>query len=269
MERSSWPAASPAAYRVAGCGPGDPVDSPGPTPTHTPPTVDVIGLADRCSVEVDAETQPFAVSSANGEELYAVEARRGDRAIVLVHGSGTRGLCNWTNEMPWLAESGFRVIAFDGRCIGSSTCREAEDRPIDDLLSVVLAARTRGATESLVVAASAGGPLAVQAAAQPNSGVRSVVALSPVGLEEPFTTRDATAERNVGAAVKALVPILYVLAPDDSAASVTHLEEFQRVSPGSSFEQLPAGAGHAQEVLYDEARGPSSFRSGFLAFIRK
>ncbi len=102
--------------------------------------------------------------------------------MVLVHGSGTVGVCAWAADIGWLADAGHRVIGYDAACVGNSTCDADEPAPVEDLASVVAAARDDGAERVVVLAASAGGPMAPQIAAVPDGGVDAAVALSPADL---------------------------------------------------------------------------------------
>ena len=203
------------------------------------------------------------IRTVGGEQLYAVEAGRGRLGVVLVHGSGSRGICNWAKEIGWLAQAGLHVVGYDQSCVGDSTC-EGETRPVDDLISVVADLRRGGATEVAVVGASAGGALPLVAAARPESGISSVVSLSAV-LSAPVG--DVMAG-TVVAGIRA--PVMYVLASDDPASSPAEIRAFQRRTPGSRLVLLPAGSGHAQALLYDTAGAePSGFRQTFLTFLRR
>lgn len=239
--------------------------APSPTTSTIPPTTTqtVQSLAERCGV-ADAG-QPRMIESSTGERLYAVGAGTGKQGVVLVHGSGSRGICNWANEIAWLARSGLHVTGYDQACVGDSTCA-GETRPVDDLIAVVADLRRRGATEVAVIGASAGGALPLVAAGRPQSGISSVVSLSAV-LREPVGDAEPT---KIIADVKA--PVLYVLAADDPASSPAEVRSFQRRTRGSRLVLLPAGSGHAQDVLYDsrDSRGsrPSSFRTTLLDFVR-
>ena len=261
---------------LLGCGSPDaaePRTEPTPTTsTSTPPSTSptpqsvqsVQSLAERCG-ETDAgqPTTARMIATASGEKVYAVEAGRGPLGVVLVHGSGSRGICNWAKEIGWLAQAGLHVLGYDQSCVGDSTC-QGETRPVDDLISVVADLRRRGVTEVAVVGASAGGALPLVAAARPRSGISSVVSLSAV-LSAPVGDTMAS---KVVAGIRA--PVMYVLAADDPASSPAELRAFQRRTPGSSQVLLPAGSGHAQALLYDPAGiKPSGFRQTFLAFLRR
>ena len=161
------------------------------------------------------ETETRRVDSPTGEQLYAVTAGSGETAVVLVHGSGTTGVCAWAADIGWLADAGHRVIGYDAACVGNSTCDADGPHPCEDLASVVAAARDDGAERVVVLAASAGGPMAPQIAAVPDTGVDAAVALSPADLSLEVPGSDLT---TADAAAAATVPLLYVLAEGDPYA---------------------------------------------------
>lgn len=200
-------------------------------------------------------------------QLYSVGAGSGRLGVVLVHGSGSRGVCNWAAEFGWLAKAGLNVVGYDQTCVGASTCVK-EVRPVEDLLAVVADLRARGATQVVVVGASAGGSLPLVAAARPNSGITGVVSLSTAGLATPLGTADAPKVSAASIAPTVRQPVLYVLAKDDTASSVPEVTSISKATKGSKLVLLPAGSGHAQAVLYDTTEKPSTFRKTFLAFLR-
>ena len=220
-------------------------------------------LTERCGGIETPETETRRVDSPTGEQLYAVTAGSGETAVVLVHGSGTTGVCAWAADIGWLADAGHRVIGYDGACVGNSTCDADEPAPVDDLASVVAAARDDGAERVVVLAASAGGPMAPQIAAVPDSGVDAAVALSPadLSLEVPgsdLTTADASAA--------ATVPLLYVLAEGDPYAEPADVRPLADASPTAEL-LVPRGSGHAQELLTSESGGPTQIRRAVLEFV--
>ncbi|MBM7790045.1 alpha/beta hydrolase [Tenggerimyces flavus] len=241
-----------------------PTASSSPTPT-TPPAGE-----ERCSgygEPVDAE--PAYVHQDESRRLYALHAGTGTRGVVLIHGSGLRGLCVWYRELGWLPKEGFRVVAYDRDCVGASDCGDPTDG-LADLNAIIADLTERGARDVVVVGASAGAPDVIVAAARPDSPLRGTVALSPFGLSQPPVSGEF--ETYEAAAREAKVPVLYVLAEDDTAATAGELRDLAAVTrpAGSKAIVLPAGTGHAQQVLYADAEqtAPSAFRTEFLTFLR-
>ncbi|TCC35881.1 alpha/beta hydrolase [Kribbella speibonae] len=262
---------------LAGCsGPSTP-QSTGTPSTSQPsepsspspsPSVELSPLAERCGVAAQPAATPRVIKVRNDVQLYSAAAGSGKLGVVLVHGSGSRGICNWANEIGWLAKAGLNVVAYDQTCIGASTCAN-EVRPIEDLLAVVADLRKRGATQVVVVGASAGGSIPLIAAARPNSGITAAVSLSTAGLTTPLGTADAPNASATSVARTISQPVLYVLARDDTASSVPEITSISKTTPRSRLLLLPAGSGHAQQALYTpDGQSASAFRQTFLTFLR-
>lgn len=227
-----------------------------------PPT-----LAQRCGDAPTTATASYVKTKT--EQLYAVEAGSGQRGVVLVHGSGNGGLCNWKSELGWLDEAGLHVLAYDQSCVGESTCNDGSATS-DDLRGAVAELKRRGATTVVVVGASAGGPAAIQVAADDQAGIVAAAALSPAGVESPIESPGWEGRDGIDAARALKVPLLIAAAPDDDSLEVGYLEQMRNVAPsGLTLDVLPAQAGHAQGVLYAPADGaaPSRFRARFLDFL--
>ncbi|WP_410790403.1 alpha/beta hydrolase [Kribbella sp. C-35] len=129
--------------------------------------------------------------------------------------------------------------------------------------------RARGATQVVVVGASAGGSIPLVAAARPNSGITAAVSLSTAGLSTPLGTADASDASATSVARTIRQPVLYVLARDDTASTVPEVTSISKATKRSRLLVLPAGSGHAQEVLYAPGgQSPSPFRQTFLTFLR-
>jgi alpha-beta hydrolase superfamily lysophospholipase len=101
---------------------------------------------------------PFWLTTSDQVRLYAMEAGRGDVAIVLAHESPA-DLCGWLSYLPSLTRAGFRVLAFDFRAFGSSERPPsrgfyAYDR---DLGAAIARARADGARKVVPMGGSFGG----------------------------------------------------------------------------------------------------------------
>lgn len=236
---------------------------PGPELAPSAPRVTDQALTDRCGGVDTGETETFSIDSPTGDQLYAASAGSGETTVVLVHGSGTTGICAWAADFAWLADTGHRVIGYDAACVGNSTCDADEPAPVEDLAAVVAAARNDGADRVVVLAASAGGPMALQIAAVPDIGVDAAVALSPADLDLEVPGSDLS---SVDAAAAATVPVLYVLAEGDPNGEVADVRE---LADSSSTAELlvPQGPGHAQELLSSESGGPTEVRRRVIAFV--
>jgi hypothetical protein len=76
-------------------------------------------LSSTCGDAPGIVAQPSFVRTADGVDLYALDAGTGSTAVVLVHESPAN-LCGWLPYIPTLIAAGFRVLAFDLRGFGHS-----------------------------------------------------------------------------------------------------------------------------------------------------
>lgn len=224
-------------------------------------------LAERCGDDVPGAKDAFFKTPT--EQLYGVEVGTGPRGVVLVHGSGNRGMCNWAAELEWMSAAGLHVLAYDQSCIGESTCNDGAATAAD-LHGAVEELKRLGASNVVVVGASAGGPMAIQVAADDEANIAGAVALSPAGAADVISSPGWEGRDGRGAASALVVPLLVVAAPDDGDVDVGYLEEMRDDAPTQlTLEVLPAGSGHAQQVLYEstESTAASPFRDTFLDFL--
>lgn len=248
-----------------------PTTSTSTTPSGTPTPPALVAPNDRCpGSSLPATVRPTLIPRADSY-VYGLEAGSGTRTIVLVHGSGSRGVCVWTNEIGWLASAGFRVLAVDLPCVGVSTCPAGPERPLAALgeLAAYLK-KTEPNAKVGVIAASAGGPVALHLASRADSGFAAAVALSPAGIESNLQ-ENGTDLSTLDAATKVRIPTLVATAPDDGTVDQGAVAEVKTGAPAELMrvELLPAGSGHAQEVLYDSTRAgaASPFRAAMTAFL--
>lgn len=239
----------------------------GPAPSRPP----LLSAAQRCPGEPTSIPLRPVIIERTGASIYALEAGTGPAVVVLVHGSGSRGLCVWTAELPWLSTAGFRVVAIDLPCVGNSTCPREPSRPIAAVAAVVASITADDpAARVAVVAASAGGPTAIHLAARPGSGITAAVALSPAGIEGDVL-EGGKALSTVQAADRVAVPTLVVTSRDDRSVDQQTMARLRATGPADlGVEFLPGGSGHAQQLLYADGGQddhPSPFRRAFLRFL--
>jgi pimeloyl-ACP methyl ester carboxylesterase len=134
-------------------------------------------LSTTCGDAPGITAQPTYVRTADGVDLYALDAGTGSTAVVLVHESPA-SLCGWLPYVPSLTAAGFRVLAFDLRGFGKSTVPpkvpyRAYDR---DLAAIVARARADGARRVFLMGASYGGAVSLTYA--PRLKVDGVISLS-------------------------------------------------------------------------------------------
>ena len=134
-------------------------------------------LSSTCGDAPGITARPTYVRTADGVDLYTLDAGAGSTAIVLVHESPAN-LCGWLPYIPTLTAARFRVLAFDLRGFGHSGVPprvpyRAYDR---DLAAMVARAHADGAKRVFLMGASYGGALSLTYA--PKLRVDGVVSLS-------------------------------------------------------------------------------------------
>jgi pimeloyl-ACP methyl ester carboxylesterase len=134
-------------------------------------------LSSTCGDAPGIVAQPTFVRTADGVDLYALDAGTGSTAVVLVHESPAN-LCGWLPYIPALTEAGFRVLAFDLRGFGHSVVpAKVPDRGYDrDLAAMVARAHADGAKRVFLMGASYGGAVSLTYA--PELRVDGVISLS-------------------------------------------------------------------------------------------
>jgi pimeloyl-ACP methyl ester carboxylesterase len=170
--------------------------------------------------------------------IYADLYGEGDRGVVLAHG-GQFNKESWQPQAQYLARAGFRVLAFDFRGFGQSHGpgdSELYTAPMRlDVLAAVRYLRSRGAKTVAVVGASFGGSAAADAciASQPGEIDRLVLLAA-----EPD-----------GPADKIKVPLLVIVASDDTSGSGPRLPRIRRwfdKAPQPKELLVLNGSAHAQ-----------------------
>src|SRR5215468_10717055 len=121
------------------------------------------------------------IRASDGVRLAAIEAGSGARGVVLIPELGAAGKCGWWDYAAYLAARGFRVVLFDHRCTGESSCPPSGTAPTgltSDIQGAVIRLRQQGATAIALLGASQGGAEALITATLPQRGVTGVAALS-------------------------------------------------------------------------------------------
>jgi pimeloyl-ACP methyl ester carboxylesterase len=190
--------------------------------------------------------QSFWLPAPQGAQLQAAVVGTGPTTAVFVHEFGPRGLCGFWPYADWLAKTkGVRSVLFSQCGNGASQC------PAGDVAAqwpaatdaAVTWARANGARQLTLVGASAGGVVALQAAAAIRPPVDGVVDLSG---ERHWQGLDSLA-----AARRLRVPALVAVAPGDDAVSVATMRQLYRAVPvrAKRLVVLAEGAGHGWELL--------------------
>lgn len=167
----------------------------------------------------------------SGAELRGYEVGSGPRGVLLVPERGGLGLCGWWPYAVELAGRGLRVLLFDDRCTGASSCptRPAPDGLLDDITAGVDQLRRDGAPRTVLIGASQGAAEVVIAGTRPPAGVVGVVALSADELTESLAAPPYPATARA-AAPELRLPCLFAVAADDPYVSVVDSQELERAA---------------------------------------
>jgi uncharacterized protein len=186
-----------------------------PTTTSTAPT----------TTAPDITTEDVIFTTSDGLDLVGRLYGEGSTAIVCSHESQS-SKADFASAGPVLAAEGFMVLAYDNRGDGESEPGAPVDRVLD-LLSAVELVRARGAEEDVLLGASRGGTLSLDAATQ--TDVDAIVTLSsPPPDDGPAAVAAVTA------------PSLYINSENDRFADSTQ-EMFEAANQTKEIEIYPGG----------------------------
>jgi pimeloyl-ACP methyl ester carboxylesterase len=175
----------------------------------------------------------------DGGVVSATQYGDGKRGVVLAHG-GRFNKESWDKQAQTLADSGFRVLAFDFRGHGESrgpTTQSAEGRRFD-VLAAVDFLRRAGATKISVVGASMGGDYAAEAAeARPDLIDRIV--LIAAGAYTPLTRMKGR---------KLFIISRHDIIGEDMPRLPAIREQYEKASEPKEFVILE-GSAHAQVIF--------------------
>jgi pimeloyl-ACP methyl ester carboxylesterase len=180
------------------------------------------------------------------------EAGKGEPAVVFLH-AGVADRSMWRETLGWLAEEGWRGVAFDLPGFGEAPVAPGPQAPWDDVLAAMQAL---GLGSSVLVGNSFGAAVALRVAAVAPAAARGLILVSPPPLEddepsealrEAWEAEEAALQDgDVEAAVEAVVSAWLV--PDAPDALRRRVAAMQR----RAFEQqlaAPAEAADAPDPL--------------------
>ena len=186
-----------------------------PTTTSTAPT----------TTPPDVTTEDVTFTTGDGLDLVGRLYGEGTTAIVCSH-QRQSSKADFATAGPLLAAEGFMVLAYDNRGDGESEPGVPVDRVLD-LLSAIELVRARGAEKVVLLGASRGGTLSLDAANQ--TDVDAIVTLSsPPPDDGPTAVAAVTA------------PSLYVNSENDRFADSTQ-EMFEAANQPKEIEIYPGG----------------------------
>jgi uncharacterized protein len=189
--------------------------TPAPTTTSTAPT----------TTTPDVTTEDVTFTTGDGLDLVGRVYGEGTTAIVCSH-QRQSSKADFAAAGPVLAAEGFMVLAYDNRGDGESEQGLPADQGLD-LLSAIELVRARGAEKVVLLGASRGGTLSLDAATQ--TDVDAIVTLSsPPPDDGPAAVAAVTA------------PSLYVNSENDRFADSTQ-EMFEAAHQPKEIEIYPGG----------------------------
>jgi pimeloyl-ACP methyl ester carboxylesterase len=180
-------------------------------------------------------------------------------------------MCGWWTYAGYLARQGFRVMVFDHRCSGPSTCPGPASATalLDDIDAATRTLVSDGADRVVLVGASQGGAEVVIAGAHPPAKTVGIVALSADELNEPLSGEPYAATA-IDAAKGLALPSLFAVATGDRYVSVVDTQALVATVPGgrAKLDVLPPGKGHGWDLLAPGPDGePAAPNGDILAFL--
>jgi len=215
----------------------------------------------------------ITIRASDGVRLAAIEAGSGEHGLVLVPELGARGKCGWWDYATYLAARGFRVILFDHRCTGQSSCPPSGTAPTgltSDIQGAIIRLRQQGATAIALLGASQGGAEALITAALPQHGLTGIAVLSADELSTSLAAGPYPATA-LAAAARLRLPALFAVAEADPYVSVQQTRQLYQEA-GSRHKQLlilGSEQGHGWDLVGAQPDGSRPvFSSTLMTFLR-
>ena len=241
--------------------------------TATSPGTSPAGSVTEVCGPPNAPGRLTTIHASDGVRLAAIEAGSGERGVVLIPELGATGKCGWWDYAAYLAARGFRVVLFDHRCTGESSCPPSGTAPAgltSDIQGAVIRLRQQGATAIALLGASQGGAEALITATLPQRGVTGVAALSADELSTSLAA-DPYPATALAATARLRLPVLFAVAEGDPYVSVQQTRQLYQEA-GSRRKQLVIlgpDQGHGWDLLTAQADGSRpAFSRTLLAFLR-
>jgi uncharacterized protein len=225
----------PALVGLIACGDDDSPDEASAESTATTAASTTTTSTAPTTTAPDVPTEDVTITTADGLDLVGCLYGEGSTAIVCSHESRS-SKADFATAGPVLAAEGFMVLAYDNRGDGESEQGLRADRVLD-LLAAIELVRARGAEKVVLLGASRGGTLSLDAATQ--TEVDATVTLSaPPPNDGPAAVAAVTA------------PSLYVNSENDRFADSTQ-EMFEAANQPKEVEIYP-GANHGVALFVSE-----------------
>jgi pimeloyl-ACP methyl ester carboxylesterase len=178
-------------------------------------------------------------------------------------------LCNWAPYARYLAARGYRVLIFDTRCFGRSSCRRPSH--VDaDVTGAAAELRKRGAKQIVVGGASLGGAATLVAAAKLARPPAAVISLSSPSTDTLSRLLGRRFALDPDAAVQRLAAPTLFLASDGDDPFQGDAKTLYGISNATGKQvEIVAGNTHGTALL-DPIPNPSGarLRALIVTFIR-
>lgn len=244
---------------------GTPTSSRSPSPSLTPSTSagrrSAVSL--RCGGDDAPDARLLRLKAPGGAVLTAFDVGGGTTAAVFLHQTNGGGFCGWWPYGSWLsASAGVRAVGLDLCGYGTSRCPQTlQDDPVRQVEVVVDWLRAKGAERVVVVGASLGGSVALDAAAALD--VDAVVDLSgPVDYPTTHTTRSLPRLR---------VPTLVAVSRSDDPTDHDVLQRALPRIPAATKRFVSADGGHGYALVWGVqggVMGPTPFATTVADWVR-
>ena len=221
-------------------------------------------LFERCGSDSDGiSSVPFTFAAGDGTKLFGLELGGGPRGVLMVHELGNRGLCGWLWYGKYLAAHGLRVLLYDTRCTGSSSCPDGAkaDDVVDDVTGAEALLERHGVKHAAVVGASFGGAIALTSAVGV-PGLRACVVLSG-----DLWDSDLGPMSGEQAARKLTVPLFYGVATQDEDRLPTARRIVKLATHSVVTLKVIAGPDHGWYLLQDGDGRSTPLAAEVLAFL--
>lgn len=247
----------------------------GTTPLTPSPSEPVAATAealpqpgDRCGFP-DRHAEVFRFPAADGVELDGAVIGTGTTGVVMANQSNS-SLCGWWPFASHLADQGFRVLLFDFRCAGLSSCPDGDargDYP-SDLTGAAAALRSKGAKDVALLGASLGANVAMVAGPSITPSPSAVLSLSgPADLTGLLGDERLDAFKTVPHLTS---PFLQMVAREDTVAFVPDIRKLAATA-GSKVTRvviLDASYGHGWDMVSNAAGEPTDVAHVVVDFLK-
>jgi pimeloyl-ACP methyl ester carboxylesterase len=254
---------------IAGCSSSSPATRE-TTATTTPSASSsaLRAIADRCG-DPAVGAKVFWFSAADGTQLDGAIVGSGTKAIVLLH-EYPADLCGWWPFAVSIARHGYRVLLFDFRCYGRSTCpRALRGRYLDDVQGAVALMRREGAKNVALIGASLGGTVSLMAAATLKPRIDAVVSVSG---EPSLIYISGTPELDTTTYLPRLVaPALFLVSKGDTTVSVEDTRSMYRSTAAKvkAIHVFESGFAHGWSMFVGADPGATEPGKLILAFLAR